>query len=50
MFEPGTIRLFQKGGILLACYQLVPTSADDWFTKACSMRYHARVKMHVQDP
>ena len=29
-FEPSMIRLFQKGGILSACYQLVPSNADDW--------------------
>ena len=32
-FEPSTIHLFQKGGMLSECYKLVSTSADDWFTK-----------------
>ena len=31
--EPGMIPLFQKGGILSESHKLVPTSADDWFTK-----------------
>ena len=33
-FKPGTIRLFQKGGILSECHELVSTSAADWFTKS----------------
>ena len=32
-FEPGMIRLCQKGEDLPACYHLLPTSADDWFNK-----------------
>ena len=31
--EPDSIRLLQEGEDLTACYQLVPTSADDWFNK-----------------
>ena len=41
-FKLGTIHMFQKGGILSAFYQLVPTSADNWFTKGY-------VIMHVKD-
>ena len=46
---PGTIRLFQKGGILSECYQLLPVSADDWFNKVLPMYYHVYVIMHVKD-
>ena len=49
-FEPSTIRLFQKGGNLSACYQLVPISVGDWFTKGSSTCYHVYVIMHVKDP
>ena len=48
--EPGTIHLFQKGGILPACYQLLPTTAADWFTKDPAMCYHACVILAVKDP
>ena len=48
--RPGLIRLFKKGGILSACYQPVPASTDDWFTKGHSMCYHFYVLMHVKDP
>ena len=44
-------RFFKKGGILSACYQLVPTSADDLFTKGRSICHHVYVIMHVKkDP
>ena len=33
-FEPGKIHLFQKGGILSACYEPVSTSADNGSPKA----------------
>ena len=33
VFASRSIRLFQKGGILLLWYLLVPTSADDWLKK-----------------
>ena len=32
-FVPSTVHLFQKGGNQPECYQLIPTSADDWFNK-----------------
>ena len=32
-FAPGTIRFFQKGGMLSQWYWAVPTSADDWLKK-----------------
>ena len=47
--ESGTIHLFQKGGILSECYELVSTSADDWFTEGCPYVI-IYVIMHVKDP
>ena len=44
--EPGSIRLYQKGGDLTACHQLVPASADNWF----NMCNHVYVSMHAKDP
>ena len=44
------VNRIQKGRDLLACYQLVPTSADDWFNKGSqSMCNHVYVIMHVKD-
>ena len=48
--RPGAIHLFQKGGILSECDELVSISADDWFTKGCSMCYHICVIIRVKDP
>ena len=41
---------FQKGGILSVCYQIVPTSAADCFTKGRAMCCHVYMTMHVIDP
>ena len=49
-FTPGTIRLFQKGGVLSECYLTIPTSADDWLKKRRSMCHYVCVIMHVKDP
>ena len=45
-FDPGTIRLFQEGGILSEFYQFVPTIA----AKGHVLCYHVYVIMHVKDP
>ena len=45
-----SVYISQKGGDLLACYQLVPTSADDWFNKGRVMCFHVYVIMDVKDP
>ena len=46
--KPSSIRISQKGGDPPACYQLVPTSADDLFNKGgpCVIM---SVIMHVED-
>ena len=49
-FEPSMIRLFQKGGILPACYQLIPTIADNWFSKGRAMCNHVYLIINVKDP
>ena len=42
--------LYQKGGDLPACFQIVPTSAYNWYKKSKSMCNHVNVIMHVKDP
>ena len=44
-----SVCISQKGGDLPACYQLVPTSAEDWFNKGHAMCNHVYVIMHVKD-
>ena len=36
---------FQKGGTLSLCYELVPTSADDWFIASWLFRQYGETAM-----